>query len=61
VTCRDRRSPRGDLLQLADVDVAEGGDALAEQPPQPAERCGLDVLLHEVLVDELGERQRSRR
>jgi predicted lysophospholipase L1 biosynthesis ABC-type transport system permease subunit len=45
--------------QLADPAVAERGDRLAAQPAQLLDGHGLHVVLSEVLIDELGQRQRA--
>jgi hypothetical protein len=54
--------PGGDLRrpQFADRSLAEGGNRLSEQPAQLFDRHRLHVVLHEVRLHQLGERQRPR-
>jgi hypothetical protein len=57
----DRHSPGGDLVrfQFVEPPLAEGGDAVREQPAQLLECDRRGLVLGEILLDELGERQHS--
>ena len=62
VTGRERHPPLGDLLrgQLTDPAVTEHGGRLAEQIAELLDRHRLHVVLRQVGLDELGERQPAR-
>jgi hypothetical protein len=60
VSQREFHPPLGDLLrcQLADLPIAEGGGCLAEQVAELLDRHRLDVVLRQIRLDELAERER---
>jgi hypothetical protein len=62
VAGRERHPPLGDLLrgQLPDAAIAEDGDCLAEQVAELLDRHRLHVVLRQVRLDELGEREPAR-
>ena len=62
VTRRQGHPPLGDLLrsQLADPAVTENGGRLAEEIAELLDRHGLHVVLLQVCLDELCEREPAR-
>ena len=61
VAGRDRHSPSRDLLraELAEATLAEGAERLVEQPTQFLGCLRLCLVLGEVLIDELAQRDRA--
>jgi hypothetical protein len=61
VAGRETDPPGGELFraQLADGSLSEDRNRFAEQPAQLLDRHLLDVVLRQVHLNELGERQRS--
>jgi len=59
VSGSDCHPPGGDLvwLQAVEPPLAEGGDGVRQEPTELPERHRRDLVLREVLLHELGERE----